>query len=236
VSCIVSYVTSCPDFGKSLRTGDCPSSPRTVRGSLASMYTAYAVDVLSDLMNKPTILLSRSSGLILSVMFLPIRLVWNLQLILGKKVAIIALFASGFVCIAFATLRVYQVGSKSGGSTAPSPTWLALWTVIETSMAIIIGCCSAFAVFYRSTHTQAVSYNTNGYIRHDQSRSGTNPSHPGPIKLSFIAIGAARRKSTRNDQYWDDTRSSQEELAADSKAITVTTTLQQEHQEAHAKG
>jgi hypothetical protein len=168
-------------------------------------------------------------------MLLPIRLVWNLQMKLGKKIAIIALFASGVVCIAFATLRVYQVGSKSGGSTAPSPTWLALWTVIEASMTIIIGCCPAFAVFWRTTHTQAVSYDTNGYVRHDQSRSGTNPIHPGAIKMNSITVGTNRRKSTRNDRYWDDTRSSQEELAADSKAIMVTTTLQQEHGQPHTK-
>ena len=33
--------------------GDCPLGPRTTRGSLASLYTAYAVDMLSDLMSKP---------------------------------------------------------------------------------------------------------------------------------------------------------------------------------------
>jgi hypothetical protein len=123
----------------------------------------------------------------------------------------------------FATLRVYQVGSKAGGSTVPSPTRLALWTVTESSKAIIIGCCPAFAVFYRTIHTQAVSYDANGYIRHKMSRPGTNLSHPGAIKMNSITIGAGRRKSTRNDKYWDDSRNSQEELAADSKAIMVTT-------------
>jgi hypothetical protein len=155
---------------------------------------------------------------------------------LGKKVVIIALFASGFVCIAFATLRVYQIGSKAGGSIAPSPTWLALWTVIETSMAIIIGCCPAFAVFYRATHPRAVSYDTNGYIRHNQSRPGTNPSHTGAIKMNSITIGAGRRKSIRSDNYWDDTRSSQEELAVDSKATMVTTSLQQERGQSDTRG
>ena len=184
-------------------------------------------------MSKPVIAQSWPTNLMLSVMFLPIQLVWNLQMKLGKKIAIILLFASGFVCIAFATLRVVQVGSKAGGTTAPSPTWLALWTVVESSIVIIIGCCPAFAIFYRTTHTQAVSYDTNGYIRHNKCRSGTNPNHPGAINMNFIATG--RRKITRNDKHWDDTRSSQEELAADSKAIMVTTTLQQDHRQSDAK-
>jgi len=51
IGCIVSYTTSCPDFGAAMSRGDCPLGPRTTRGSLASLYTAYAVDMLSDLMS-----------------------------------------------------------------------------------------------------------------------------------------------------------------------------------------
>jgi hypothetical protein len=48
---IVSYTTACPDFGAAMSRGDCPLGPRTTRGSLASLYMAYAVDMLSDLMS-----------------------------------------------------------------------------------------------------------------------------------------------------------------------------------------
>lgn len=54
VGCIVSYLTSCPDFAASLSKGEC-SGPRSVRGQLASLYTSYALDVLSNLMSAYTI-------------------------------------------------------------------------------------------------------------------------------------------------------------------------------------
>jgi hypothetical protein len=48
--CIISQLTSCPDFRKTLSKGECPGS-RSVRGQIASLYTAYAMDVVSDLMS-----------------------------------------------------------------------------------------------------------------------------------------------------------------------------------------
>ncbi|KAG9194878.1 hypothetical protein G6011_04913 [Alternaria panax] len=213
IGCIISYTTSCPDFGAAMSRGDCPLGPRTTRGSLASLYTAYAVDMLSDLM----------------IMALPIQLVWNLQMARGKKIAVVALFASGIVCMAFATLRVVQIGIKSENSTAPSPTWLALWTLVENAIAICIGCCPAFAILYRSSHTPHVSYDTNGYVRHSQSRSGINGGRREAIKMSPMSIGSGRKREPKPDAYWDDTRSSQEDLATDNKTIVVTTTLQQEN-------
>jgi len=163
----------------------------------------------------------------LPVMCLPIRLVWNLQMARAQKIAVIALFASGFVCIAFATLRVVQIGLKTGNNTSPSPTWLAFWTIIESAVAVCIGCCPAFAVFLRSAHTPHVSYDTHGYVRHNASRSGADPNRPDAIKLSAVTITSSRKKGSRHDIYWDDTRSSQEALAADNKHIMATTTLEQ---------
>lgn len=209
--------------------GDCPLGPRTTRGSLASLYTAYAVDILSDLMSKPANTTQFMSKLLtLSVMALPIKLVWNLQMARVQKVAVIALFASGIVCMAFATLRVVQIGIKSENSTAPSPTWLALWTIVENAIAICIGCCPAFAILYRSSHTPHISYDTNGYVRHNQSQSSTNGNHRETIKMNSMKVGAGRERELRHDTYWNDTRSSQEELATDNKIIVVTTTLQQD--------
>jgi hypothetical protein len=223
----VSYLTSCPDFAASLSKGEC-SGPRSVRGQLASLYTSFAVDVLSDFLSTYQAVKLRIRKLTVAVMALPIKLVWNLQMARGQKVAVIALFASGFVCIAFATIRVIQIGMKAGNNTSPSPTWLAMWTIIESAIAICIGCCPAFAVLYRTTrHTQA-SYNTSGYIRHDQSRSGAGGSRTDAVAMKPITTSTNRTRLSNNDVYWDDNTSSQEELAADSKGIRVTTRLQQD--------
>jgi hypothetical protein len=71
-------------------------------------------------------------------MALPIRLAWNLQMPRNKKSAILVLFASGFVCILFACLRVAQVAinaAKPGADDQPlDPTWLAIWGMVECSI------------------------------------------------------------------------------------------------------
>lgn len=68
------------------------------------------------------------------VMFLPIRLTWNLQMPRGQKIGVFILFGTGFICIAFATLRVVQIGVEGGKVVSPDPRWMSLWTVVETSM------------------------------------------------------------------------------------------------------
>ena len=164
-------------------------------------------------------------------MLLPIRLVWNLQVPRGQRIAIIALFASGFICIAFATLRVVQIGRQAGDQHAPNPTWLALWTVVETSVAICIGCSPTFAVLYRSVRPSQVSYDAQGYRRHTGSRSGGSQLRPDIIRLNHVSVEAGRSRTTRKDPYWDDMRSSQEALAADDKGTTVTTTMHQDNEQ-----
>ena len=213
-----------------MRTGEC-LGPRSLRGQLASLYASYTVDILSDFMSEST---QNSSGcmvLTTPVMLLPIRLVWNLQVPRGQKIAIIALFASGFVCIAFATLRVVQIGRQTSDNNTPNPTWLALWTVIETSIAICIGCCPAFAILYRATRTPHISYDTHGYCRHTQSQSGAGQFRPDVIRMNTVSVGASRSRTSKKDPYWDDARSSQEALAAENKAIMVTTTVHQENRQ-----
>lgn len=71
-------------------------------------------------------------------MFLPIRLTWNLQLPRKQKIGVFVLFGSGFVCVAFATLRVVQLGVDGRGrATTPEPKWLLLWTVVECAMGML---------------------------------------------------------------------------------------------------
>ncbi|KAH6865672.1 hypothetical protein BKA58DRAFT_461582 [Alternaria rosae] len=87
------------------------------------------------------------------LMFLPFRMTWNLRLPRAQKLGIFVLFGSGWICIVFATLRVVQVSVKDGLPKIPDPKWLQMWTIIETSMAVIIGCAPAFnALRRRSGH------------------------------------------------------------------------------------
>lgn len=56
----------------------------------------------------------------------------------GKKISIMCLFATGFICVMFACLRVIQVGvntSKPINKGLPlDPTWLAIWGMVECSI------------------------------------------------------------------------------------------------------
>ncbi|KAF2751074.1 hypothetical protein M011DRAFT_491697 [Sporormia fimetaria CBS 119925] len=202
IACIVSYFTSCDSIRETLVNGYCPGTPRTVRAQMASLYMSFAVDVLSDFM----------------IMALPIQLVWNLQLPRGQKIAVIALFSSGFVCIVFATLRVSQIAVKAKQDDAsPEPTWLSLWSIIETSVAVCIGCMPAFAIAYRR-HVAQSQHTGEGYIRQGPSNAGTALSRPENSRFT----------KSRNETYWGDGASSQEELALPLKDIVITQTFHQE--------
>ncbi|KIW72139.1 hypothetical protein PV04_00359 [Phialophora macrospora] len=124
IGCVVSNFTSCHSMHAWFTPGEC-SQQRDVHAQIASLYYAYAVDVLSDLF----------------IMFLPLRLIWNLQRPTGQKIGIGGLFCVGWVCITFATIRVVQIGVKANNSSTPSSSWLALWAIVETAVTVIVGCC-----------------------------------------------------------------------------------------------
>src|SRR5690242_6995852 len=110
-------------------------------------------------------------------MFLPFHLTWNLQMPRGQKIGIFILFGSGFICILFATLRVVKLGvDGSGKVTMPEPKWMLMWTVLETSMAVIIGCSPAFAAVVNK-HWQTRNASHSGRIYN------TRPSTSGDVKM-----------------------------------------------------
>lgn len=73
-----------------------------------------------------------------AVMALPIGLTWGLNIQLKKKIAILTLFASGFVCIVFACVRAGEVGMQAAKPEAYGQpldaTTLAVWGMIECSV------------------------------------------------------------------------------------------------------
>ncbi|KAF4539730.1 CFEM domain-containing protein [Lasiodiplodia theobromae] len=239
-------------------TGEC-ATPRDIKAQIASLYYAFAVDVLTDLL----------------VMALPIRLIWNLQMPRAEKLAVGALFCSGFVCITMAVLRVVQIGVKANNNTTPSSSWLALWAEVEAAIAVFIGCCPAFAAFYRTTKSES-----RGYSRPKDNRSGNSD------RSEFVAGGGRQRRIGKEEEegvalrgmtaactagrsaggeggggsssggvggggggrvprrgsgktastYWDEANSSQEELAKGAQGIYVTRSIRQDSEDSGERG
>jgi hypothetical protein len=148
-------------------------------------------------------------------MALPIRLIWNLQMPRTQKLGIVALFGIGIILIAVATLRVAQIGGKAQSSSQPSASWLALWGVIETSIAVIIGCCPAFVTLIRNHTTPSVGYNTQGFVR--QREGGESRGSPDNVKLNAIATGDSKAGSstesaTSKDGNWPSRPETRQEM------------------------
>jgi hypothetical protein len=165
----------------------------------------------------------------------------------AQKVGVFVLFGSGFICIAFATLRVVQLGMDGRGkTTTPEPKWMLLWTVLECSMgmfaspflkyspiwltkylAIIIGCSPAFAIFIRNriNGSKKASSDAHGYLKQ---------SNNDEFKLKSMNSLKPRPKRENMDAYWDDVHSSQEELAKNAAIGLVRT--RQHHDEEQATG
>ncbi|KAF2279162.1 uncharacterized protein EI97DRAFT_371273 [Westerdykella ornata] len=211
---LLSTLTICSSMRAQLSEGRCGQTPGEQKRTVFSLYFAFAVDVATDI----------------AVMVLPIRLTWNLQMDRGQKIGIMVLFGSSFICIVFATLRVVQIGSRPNrirGGT-PELTWLILWTVLETSVAVIVGCCPGFAIFIRGliTSKKVSGSPYNGYARRRGSgeifnmHSRVNASRPKPEHHP-------RLPNALSNRLWDDAHSSQEELARDTgdRRIVATTNI-----------
>ena len=156
-----------------------------------------------------------------TVLFLPMKLTWNLKMPRLQKFGVRLLFGTGLICILFATIRGVQIGSKTnGGTTQPDPAWLMLWTMLESSVAVVIACCPAFAALYRKARdTQPRrSYDARGYLK--QESNGLDELRT-EVKLERMVVAG---RASRTDVDWDG-RSSQEELARGRRDIRVTTTF-----------
>ena len=86
------------------------------------------------------------------VMGLGLRLLWNLQIGAREKVALGAIFSVGLIKITFAVIRVVKIGASA---THVNPIWLALWTMIEASVAIVVASLPSFRVLFAHGRRQS---------------------------------------------------------------------------------
>lgn len=204
--------------------GEC-TTPRDVRAQIASLYYAFAVDVITDLM----------------IMFLPIGLIWNLQRPKLQKIGMGVLFGIGWICVAMATVRVVQIGSRAGNNSTPSSSWLALWAIIECAIAVIVGCGPGLystAKEVKTTRAQTYGSGRNGYAgRYTWQSEGYQRQKSASRKdvemvgmsstLSEEGYPKRDRKSTDGLDYQGDPEtSSREGLTVDAGTIQVKQTVE----------
>ncbi|KAI4228834.1 MAG: hypothetical protein L6R36_001336 [Xanthoria steineri] len=126
--CWAFQLGSCVPISHYFILGAC-ETPRDIRYSNACLYVAAVGDIVSDLM----------------IMGLGLRLLWNLQISAREKIALGTIFSVGFIKITFALIRVVKIGATA---THVNPIWLALWSMIEASVAIVVACLPSFKVIF----------------------------------------------------------------------------------------
>lgn len=101
------------------------------------------------------------------VMGLGLRLLWNLQISAREKIALGAIFSVGFIKIAFAIIRVVKIGATA---RHVNPIWLALWSMIEASVAIVVASLPSFKVLFargrrRRSEIRGAKWSKTGHWR-----------------------------------------------------------------------
>ncbi|EUC41051.1 hypothetical protein COCMIDRAFT_107241 [Bipolaris oryzae ATCC 44560] len=186
---IFASIFTCNDLNEKFSKGICTGTPDEQQRIIFSLYFAYSVDVATDL----------------AIMFLPLFLTWKLQMPRKRKIGIFILFGSGFVCIAFSTIRVIQLGvDRRGKATMPELDWLLLWDVVECAMAVIIGCSPAFTGLIRKkiVTIPGPAYDRQGYIKQEFDK----------VEMEIMAGSASQQGHVVRDPYEEYFNNSQEEL------------------------
>ncbi|GAM91278.1 hypothetical protein ANO11243_093260 [Dothideomycetidae sp. 11243] len=108
-------------------------------------------------------------------MLLPLGLIRNAHLPLRQKISIGSVFCLALVCVAVATVRVCEVGKNMTSTTTSDLTWLALWSLVEAAIAIIIGCAPGFYEATKKARTAKPS--SKGSSQSDSSNANSRRTH-----------------------------------------------------------
>lgn len=86
------------------------------------------------------------------VMALGLRLLRKLRVSTREKLALAAIFSVGLIKITVAVIRVVRIGASA---THVNPIWLALWSMIEASVAVVVACLPSFKVLFAHGRRQS---------------------------------------------------------------------------------
>lgn len=133
-------------------------------------------------------------------MALGLRLLKKLQISRKEKAALGAIFSVGLIKIVFAVVRVVRIGVSA---THVNPIWLALWSMIEASVAVVVACLPSFKVLFahgrrRSEIRQAVT------LKKFHARSNTGNAVQ-PLEGGDMSSATTQSRSGHTGNfYWHD--------------------------------
>ncbi|KAJ5027912.1 hypothetical protein PSV08DRAFT_374185 [Bipolaris maydis] len=152
------------------------------RRPLISFRAGFTSDLTTDIM----------------IMILSIGVIRNLRIPLMRKLQICTLLGLGLLVVIASIVRMIQVGTTISPKRMTSVgTWLALWSIVESSVVVIVGCGPGL---YRkaksvSSNTPSYAYNSRGYIRTSDSRKANAEKHPEELYGLTIKTEISGRSS-----------------------------------------
>ncbi|KAH7029080.1 uncharacterized protein B0I36DRAFT_128162 [Microdochium trichocladiopsis] len=212
VASVITYPLSCTSF----ELGQC-DEPKNIQGSLISLRFSTCVDIATDVM----------------IMILPIYLAIGLKMSLKQKISLIAVLGLGCIVTVFSVIRIIVTYTVT---TQPEVSWLALWSTIESSIAVMVACLPSFKVLISqgvgSSNKSRSKYADMGGSAHQsgtgRSRFGGHASKNGTVTSKVLA--------SRGFEDLDDTELQNMRRVAGKQNITVTQTFAVSNDRQGARG
>lgn len=89
-----------------------------------------------------------------TIMLIPIALLWNVRIQRQKKIAFIGLFSLSLITIAVAIARTADLNVTKKASGQQDSSYLWMWSAIQSSLAVIVSCLSAFPQLFKASSHQ----------------------------------------------------------------------------------
>lgn len=137
-------------------------------------------------------------------MALPLWLILGLKMSLQQKIGLVAVLSLGVIIIIFSVIRIIVTNTVG---QQPEISWLALWSSIESSIAVIVACLASFKVLLSSKKSS--SYGPSGGQYPGQYGNMSNSRKAGGNRRSIM--GTSKSGTTRvghrelTSESYDDT-------------------------------
>jgi hypothetical protein len=165
------------------------TSQKNATLSLVSLRFSTAADILTDLL----------------IIALPMSLALRVRLPWRSRLALCGVFALGGFVILFSVVRIIVTNTNN---TRPELSWLALWSVIEASVACMVCNLAPFKVLFkgrmRTYQSDPYQHNNHQYVKEGKGVDSLELSSSGRSQQSSYPSHPALYPPTKNPQRRDD--------------------------------